>query len=185
SNVYVSATKGVDRSESDLHKYRRAEHKWMISVEPHQHHTPLIHKEKHPEPYHFFAVWDETSQTYDITSTGAEDHEGIIGNILVSDHAKTNIDEMKALLVTRLRHQNSSLPSEATSPEEPEHWIRVALHALQDDELVERFDVGEFMTFAHAFIANRLGDNGAPAMVAYPVLHKDHEKKKQHQNFWL
>lgn len=58
------------------------------------------------------------------------------------------------------------------------------MHVLQAQHLLKAFDVGEFMTFAHGYAANRV-QHEAPAMVAYPKLNKDHEKKAKKHGFWV
>jgi uncharacterized protein DUF6914 len=46
-------------------------------------------------------------------------------------------------------------------------WIKAALRALQDEELVEEFDVDEFMTYALRFADRRMAEGGRPEYVNY------------------
>ena len=91
---------------------------------------------------------------------------------------------MQKALAEDLKSGISSLSSEQAPDEEPHRWLRRALHVLQTHKLTDTFDVGEFMSFAHGYAAQR-EDHEGPAMVAYPRLHKEPEKKHQKHSFWL
>ena len=192
SNIYLSVSRGYDSASPDgPPHYRKPQHIWMLSVEPHKHHIPGI-PDKHPQPVHIGATWDEDSNRYSLHSLAAGSDYGIVGNILISDSASVKVDEIQKLLE---RHLDSSasgsstasnLPSKEFSSDESDHWIRLGLHVLQRNNTLEAFDVGEFMTFAHSFVAQRLDeDSDAPAMIAYPHLHADHEKKSKKRKFWI
>ena len=55
---------------------------------------------------------------------------------------------------------------------------------MQERKIAQAFDIDEFMTYAHGYEANR-AENEAPALVAYPKIHKDHEKKSSKHKFWI
>lgn len=179
SNIYVSATRGYQPDDGrDDEGYRRTQHTWLVSIEPHKHYIPGLPRHK-LELTHYYATHDDGTYTIQKHST-----DGIIGTILVAEAAHTTAEKIREALEEGLKSTETSLPSEQTADGESDRWVRKGLHALQEHKIISTFDVGEFMTFAHAFIANRL-DREAPAMIAYPRLHKDHTKKAQKHSFWL
>jgi hypothetical protein len=154
----------------------------MLSVEPHHTHIPGIPR-KDPEPIHYAVARDEDTGTYTINTHQAESEPAIIGNILVVESAKTSPEDLHKLL-EELLGPNSPSKHKDGGDDEPEHWIRRALHAMQKQKIAEEFDLEEFMIFGHSYAASRM-ENEAPALVAYPKIHKDHEKKANKHRFWI
>ena len=151
SNIYISATKEEQHStDAAPEHYRRPQKVWLLSVEPHKHSIPLVPRHKH-ETIHFSATQGDTESSYNL---GEHSKDGIIGAILVAEHAHQDAEHIRKLLEQELKSQTgSSVPSEILSADgESDHWIRRALHILQEHQVVEAFDVGEFMTFAHVSI---------------------------------
>ncbi|EME46066.1 hypothetical protein DOTSEDRAFT_70154 [Dothistroma septosporum NZE10] len=184
SNIYVTVTRddagGSERN--DDHVFSRAQAAWFLSIEPHKHHVPGMPHRTDPELIHISAVQKDGS--YSVEAHSIKGDPVVRGNILVAENAKTTPDQVQSILKEKLVTGPSKLPSEQTSEDEPEHWIRKALHVLQAQHILESFDVGEFMTFAHGYAANR-AEHEAPAMVAYPRLNKDHEHKAKKHGFWV
>ncbi|KAK5121053.1 hypothetical protein LTR85_005537 [Meristemomyces frigidus] len=183
SNVYVSATRGYEPTEGkDEHGYRRSQNTWLISVQPHKHFIPFVPRHK-TEPVHFTATRNEDDDSYHVTT---HTQDGIIGAVLVAEGAPCSADHVRQALEVGLRSSttSSTLPSEQTPDGQSDRWLRKGLHVLQAHNIIKAFDVGEFFTFAKAYIKNRQEREG-PSMIAYPGLDKDHAKKSQKAGFWL
>lgn len=151
SNIYLSATK-EDYQELDPEQaqhYRRPQKTWLISVEPHKHSIPFVPRHQH-EATHFVATKQDDENTYSVKE---HSKDGIIGAILLAEAVHCTSEDIRQKLQDGLQTSTgSSLPSEIPEDGESDHWIRRAIHLLQDHGVVERFDVGEFMTFAHVCI---------------------------------
>ena len=154
----------------------------MLSIEPHHTNIPGI-KRKDPEPVHYAAAKNEETGVYTIKTHQAEGEPVIIGNILVVESAHTSPEDMHKLL-EELLGAGSPTKSKDGGGDEPEHWIRRALQAMQKQNIAQQFDLDSFMTYARSYEANRM-ENEAPALVAYPKIHKDHEKKDNKHRFWI
>lgn len=122
ANIYVSVARGHDRAIEGEHHYRRGQPEWYLSLEPHKHHIPGVHK-KDPEPIHYHASIDD-SGSYSITTYGVKGEPEILGNILVAENVKTSQEDVHNALKEKLVAGSSKLPSEQTNEREPEHWIR-------------------------------------------------------------
>ncbi|KAI7017140.1 hypothetical protein KC318_g3203 [Hortaea werneckii] len=180
ANIYLSATKEdyQDLDPEQAQHYRRPQKIWLISVEPHKHSIPFVPRHQH-EATHFVATKRDDESSYSVKE---HPKDGIIGAILLAEATHCSSEDIRQKLQDGLQTSTgSSLPSEILEDGESDHWIRRAIHVLQDYGLVERFDVGEFMTFAHSYAANRMEGDG-PLSVAYPGLHKRKERKR---GFWL
>lgn len=141
SNIYISVVEAKKQHVEDVKTYHRPQLIWMISVEPHRS-AILGLGSKHIEPTHFTAICEDGSEGYSISRHGAENRETeILGNILVGENAKTTADHIEKLLKEKL--------STGATQDECEHWIRRALHILQDEHILPKFDVGKFMPSAH------------------------------------
>lgn len=180
SNVYVSVTRAPSSPRQET--YHRTPHTWMLSVEPHHTNIPVpgMHR-KDPEPIHYAALRNEETGFYTITTHQIENEPVIIGNILVAESAKTSPEDVRKLLEELLGSKNHR---DGGDDDEPENWIRRVLHAMQKQNIAESFNLDEFITWAHSYEARRL-ENEAPALVAYPKVHKDHEKKANKHRFWI
>ncbi|CAK3769533.1 Hypothetical predicted protein [Lecanosticta acicola] len=187
ANIYVSVTDGHTSIKADsdhLDHMAKPSGSWFLSVEPHKHHMLGLPRKKHPEPLHYSAMQDESSGNDLVRTHSVSSQPIILGNILVAENAKTTPEEILQLLNEKLVSAPSFVPSESTSENEPDRWIRKALHILQAEHIIETFDVGEFMTFAHGYAAKR-ADHSASAMVTYPELNRGHEKKVRSKKFWV
>lgn len=187
-NVYVSITGPQDserRSSGQQKHYRRPQHTWLISIEPHHSHLmPGIgHKDKDREPVHYVATWDPEAETYTIDTHSLVRDPGIIGNILIVEEAHVSTERLHSMLKEDLSPL-SPRKDHASSEDEPEHWLRGAIHGLQHRKVAQPFDVDEFLMFAHGYVANRL-ENEAPALIAYPKIHKEADKKSSKSRFWV
>lgn len=182
SNIYVSVT--GPQASAEHEGYRRQQHLWIISVEPHHTQVPgLSHKDR--EPIHYTATQNVETGGYTVKSHELSDGPGIIGNILIVESAHVSPDKLLEILEHDLGSSKTSQSTDRqSSDDEPEHWIRHAIHGLQHRKIAESFQVDEFMTFAHGYLANRL-ENERPALIAYPKIHKDHEKKSSKHKFWI
>lgn len=182
SNIYVSVTGPLD-DKSDT-GYRRPKHTWLLSIEPHHsHHIPgTPHKER--EPIHYGASRNPETGVYTINTHPIESEPAIIGNILIVEAGNVSAEQVHKFLEEELGPTASTTKTRDTSDDEAEHWIRHAMRGMQERKISHQFDVDEFMMFAHGYMANRLA-NEAPALIAYPRIHKDHEKKSSKYKFWL
>ena len=59
-----------------------------------------------------------------------------------------------------------------------DHWIRLVLYGLQQQKIVQEFDVEMFMTFSQAYLAKRMNGEG-PARIAYLREHRDQTQKEE------
>lgn len=143
ANVYVSVTQALDAPHQET--YQRPRHSWMLSVEPRHTNNPIpgIHR-KDPEPVHYAAARNEETGVYTINTHQMESEPAIIGNILVVESGKTSPEDIHRLLEELL---GSTAPSghKDGGNDEPEHWIRRVLHAMQKKNIAETFDIDEFM----------------------------------------
>lgn len=149
SNIYVSATK-EDQEQSGPENpdhYRKPQKTWLISVEPHKHSIPFVPRHDH-DAVHFVATGLGGEGAYAVKE---HSKDGVIGAILVAEAVHHDSNFVRKTIEESLQSpSSSSVPSESLVADgQSDHWIRRALHALQDKAVVERFDVGEFMTFAH------------------------------------
>lgn len=184
SNIYVSVT--GPQSEKEQHDgYRRQRHIWLISVEPHHTYTSQVPGmgNKDHEPLHYAASKDPETGVYTLKSFEVADGPSIIGNILIVENGHVSTDKLREVLEEELGSRSSASQSK-DSDDEPESWIRRAIHSLQHRKIADSFAIEEFMMFAHGYLANRL-EGETPALIAYPKLHKDHEKKSSKHKFWI
>ena len=186
SNIYVSITgPQLDSGEP----YRRPRHTWMLSIEQKPFHIPGT-PNKHREPVHYAAAKNPDTGIYSINTREIESEPGIIGNILIAESAHASPEEVHQILKHELAEHAPPAPSvDGTAQDiedEPEQWIRKAIRGMQERKISAWFDVNEFMTFAHGYMANRMDKEAdAPALIAYPKIHEDHEKKASKHKFWL
>lgn len=175
SNIYVSVTGSAPNASGT--GIENPKHSWMISVEPHHFHIPGT-QQKHEEPTHFTATWDEKDGRHNVHLHQIDNEPGIIGNILIAESAKVSTDKFHQFLEEELASSTGG------SPDAPENWIKGALRALQKHKVADEFNIDEFMTWAHAYEADRARGEGQ-ALVAYPKAHKDHESKGSKHKFWV
>lgn len=123
SNIYVSVAQGGDQAIEGEHRYHRTQPEWYLSLEPHKHHIPGVPHKKDAEPVHYHAKLDH-SGNYSISTHSVKTEPEIIGNVLVAENAKTSSEEVQTVLKEKLTAGPSNMPSEQTSEDEPEHWIR-------------------------------------------------------------
>lgn len=155
----------------------------MLSIEPHHTHVFGMGR-KDPEPIHYAAARNAETGIYTINTHQAESEPAIIGNILVAESVSTSPEQLHKLFEEVLGHGNPNPNPSKDDNDDPEYWIRRALEAMQQQKIAQTFDLDEFMTWAHGYEANRI-ENEAPALVAYPRIHKDHEKKASKSSFWI
>lgn len=184
TNVYVSISTSYGYVKGEDRQNMKPQHTWMLSVEPHK--SPLSGT-KESELVHYSASWDSRRNQYQIHPVGATPF-GIAGKILITESAHTSPDKIAHLLEEGLQRDGASLPAELEASEGSEHWIRLALHDLQNDKVLPNFDVGEFMTFAHGYVADRHDPESRgtiPATMRYPKLFKQQAKKPKSNGFWI
>lgn len=129
---------------------------------------------------HFAARWDRDADTWVVDDHSAN---GIIGAILVARGIHCSVQQAQSTIVEHLNVEDSNInaiPSEQTphGKSDLDHWTRKALHVLQADSIIPSFDVGEFMTFAHAYAAKRQENQGA-ARCTYPMLDRRDDGSKK------
>ena len=183
ANIYVSVGHSVRRGSDASHGYRKQKHSYLISVEPHRFHIPGT---PHHEATltHFEAIKDADSETYGIVKYTSKNAPEIVGNILIAESAHTTVDKIHQVLSEKLSSSVAEGSSDSYADDEDEHWIKTFVHALQHHEMVVNFKVDEFFVWTHSYLMDRL-DNQAPALIAYPRAHKDHEQKTSKHQFWI
>ena len=116
-----------------------------------------------------------------------EDELSLIGKILVGDSKSASTTaKVQELLRARPVPDPATVHGEGVS----EHWVRKVLHTLQDEDLVQKFDVDEFIHFAKSYGRERMTttEDFAPPAVAYSMVAQhssDTKQSKSGQNFWL
>ena len=92
-----------------------------------------------------------------------------------------NTHILGGIMVGKVRHQvqNSQigdilrcvpLPVKGAVPQQScRTWIKAAIRALQDAELVAKFDVDDFMTYAIDFADRRMVQGGQPEYINHPA----------------
>ena len=116
-----------------------------------------------------------------------EDEVSLIGKILVADSKSASTT---AKVQESLRARPVPDPTTVNGEGVSEHWVRKVLHTLQDEDLVQKFDVDEFMHFAKSYGMERLTstEDFAPPAVAYAMVAQhssDTKQSKSGRNFWL
>lgn len=61
--------------------------------------------------------------SYSVEAHGIKGDPVVLGNILVAENVRTTPEQVQNVLKEKLLPGPSSLPSEQTSEDEPEHWI--------------------------------------------------------------
>jgi hypothetical protein len=180
SNIYVSVTR-AKKGEGET--YHRPQHSWMLSVEQHHFHIPAT-PHKDPEPVHYAA--QKVDGVYNINTHPATSEPAIIGNILIAENASTSPEEIHKLLEEELGSVSKRSVEDHRDSDagDAEHWIQVVLKGMQGKKIIDAFPIEEFMTFAHGYEASRMDGEGH-ALLAYPKLHKDSEKKSSKHKFWI
>lgn len=176
------AQEGSDESH-DAHSYR-----WTILVEPHRSHRLSLHHQN-TEPVLFLISRDHTSSSWASHSRYLDpaEEENLIGKIHIGESKNASTAEVCELLRARLLADAQEWPLERTSG----HWIRAAIHALQEGNLIEPFDLDEFMTFARSYVMEReaaVSEDIAPAAIEYAHVAKQRHSpapKKSGRGFWL
>ena len=112
----------------------------MISIEHHPFHVPGM-PQKHEEPVHYAAARNNDTGSYTINTHSIESEPGIVGNIAIAESSNATAEQVHKILEEELASGAHAKPSD-----EPEHWVRRAIHALQQKKTVEQFDVDEFIT---------------------------------------
>ncbi|KAK5171133.1 uncharacterized protein LTR77_004277 [Saxophila tyrrhenica] len=184
ANIYVSVTRSTNGKGEGYH---RPLHTWLVSVEPH--HGSKFHirgtSHKDPEPIHYGAAKNEETGIYTINTHPHDSEPAIIGNILIAEEVSTSDQQVHKLLEEELGESSKrTVEDRRSSGQEAEYWIEHAIRALQKRKLMDAFGVEQFMTFAHAYEANRMDGEGQ-ALVAYPRAHKEPEKKASKHKFWV
>ncbi|KAK3112320.1 hypothetical protein LTR53_011526 [Teratosphaeriaceae sp. CCFEE 6253] len=181
SNIHVSAAQGRAHPEDEAdERYHRTQLTWLLSIEqPQKHHVPFTTRHT-ADAIHYHAGHSDDKDGYHIHPFTTHD---ILGTILIKEGAHGDAAHIIQTLEAALK------PTQPTHQEvdddDSDRWLRKALHALQTQRVIETFDVGEFMTFAHGYFASRL-DGEVPARIAYAGPHKDHHRgEKARHSFWL
>lgn len=179
-NIYVSVAQPSDKGTNQ--GYRKAVRTWMLSIESHHRHLPgLAHQDQ--EPVHYKATLNEESGALTVSEHSADSEPAIIGNILIAEDANTSPEKFRHIIQDACA--SGSPHGKHNVDEAPETWVWEAMRAMQEHKICERFSIDEFMTFARGYEAHRMNNEGSPALIAYPKIHPDHEKKSSKSKFWI
>lgn len=152
---------------------------WAVEVEPLEHHRFHIRVHHHhdhaaPKPILFYIRRNGVSSSWACHSRvpDAEDQKYLVGKILVGE---SKVFAAPALVEELLRTRR--LPEleeeDGVTEKESDGWIRKAILVLQEEGLIEAFDLDELVTFAKRYvearvISKRQGEEDAvPAAVRY------------------
>ena len=175
-NIFVSICPGYEY-QGEEKKHLTPHHTWMITVESTKYNLPGTHR-RDPNPTHYSAVWNEDEDQYRLERVSPTNF-GIVGSILIQRNAPASAQKF----FNRFEAHLEDFPSELDGSESSEHWMRLALYALQQEKIVQAFDVEMFMSFSQAYLARRMEGEG-PARIAYSRVHKDHSQKEK-KGFWV
>lgn len=176
SNLYVSICPGYEY-QGEEKQHLVPHHTWMLTVESPKYNLPGTQR-RDPNPTHYSTVWNEHEDQYTLEKVSPTNF-GIVGSILIQRNAHTSAQKLFHQLEAGL----SAFELDLDGSEGSEQWMRVAIQALQYENIVQTFDVEMFMTFSQAYLARRLDGEG-PARIAYSRLHKDHSQKEK-KSFWI
>lgn len=180
SNIYISISPGYAYAQGEHKLYLKPHYVWMLTVESPKH--SLSHK-RDPNPIHYSVVWGEEAAQWQLRRCEPT-HLGILGSILIQKNAPTSAAKLLDHLTNDLQTHDPSLQEELDGTEEESRsWIAFALQALQDENIVQTFDVEMFMAFSQAYLDRRVDGEG-PARIAYSRWHKDHSQKEK-KSFWI
>lgn len=177
SNIFVSICPGYEYARGEEKRHLTPHHTWMLTVEHAKYSLPGTQR-RDPNPTHYSAVWNEDEEQYRLERVSPTNF-GIIGTILIQRNAHASAQK----LFDRLEAGIEAFPSDLDGNEESEYWVRLALYALQQENIIQPFDVEMFMSFSLAYLARRMDGDG-PARIAYSRLHKDHSQKEK-KGFWV
>lgn len=165
--------------------------RWTILVEPHKQHMLSLHHSG-IEPLIFFIRREDQSRSWACRTRrpDPDDEQNLVGKILIGESKQlastVRVEEL-------LRARPHLPPDEETSltKRKCEQWIRGAVRALQEEGLVEKFDIDDFMVFAKRYVKDRQlapGEGLPPANVDYSKVtttNRGREPKKSGRGFWL
>jgi hypothetical protein len=176
SNILVSICPGYEY-QGEEKQILTPHHTWMLTIESPKYSLPGTHR-RDPNPTHYSVVCNEYEDQYTLQKVSPTNF-GIVGSILIQRNAHTSAQKLFHQLETGLE----AYSSEFDGSEDTQHWIQLALHALQHENIVQTFDVEMFMDFSQAYLARRMNGEG-PARIEYSRMHKDHSQKEK-KGFWV
>ena len=177
SNIFVSISLSYDFAHGQTKNYMTPHHNWMLTVESPKYSLPVTHR-RDPNPTHYSVVWNDEEREYELQRVSPT-NLGIVGSVLIQRNAHITAQK----LFNQLEAGLYDLPSKLDGSESPEHWIRFALDALQQDKVIQPLDVDLFMNFSQAYLDRRMNAEGS-ARIEYSRLHKDHSQKEK-KGFWV
>lgn len=152
-------------------------HLWTILVEPHKHLLSFHHKTDEQETDFLPPTPQEADSIGLLTRQPTKsDQNQRIGKILIGHNRNTTLDEVDKILQKNMHPSEKEVPSDGYQ----RNWIHAAVKVLQEHQLIDVFDIGEFLIFGKAYGTEREHGQG-PAAVVYPVL----EGKKHSHGFWI
>ena len=192
AHIYVSIYKDFHDfgSHHEEHHDNGKLQRWTILVEPYKHHHLLNLHHTGIDPLIFFIRREEETRSWACRTRrpGTDDEKNLIGKIMIGESKLPSTVKVEELLRARLPPDEDSEITE----HDCEQWIRGAIHALQEADLVERFEIDEFMVFARGYVKERVmmiegEEDLAPQTVEYKKAerHANVVKKKTGRGFWL
>ncbi len=189
AHIYVSIYKDLHGSKTNHEEHHTDGQlqRWTILVEPYKHHHLLNLHHSGIEPLIFFIRREEETRSWACRTRrpDIDDEKKLIGKIMIGESKLSSTVKVEELLRARLPPDDDMEITE----HDCEQWIRGAIHALQEADLVERFEIDEFTVFARGYVKERLAmeEDLAPAVVEYKKAekHADVVKKKTGRGFWL
>ena len=171
TNIFVSICPGYDYQEGERRRLT-PRHTWMLTVELTKY-SLLGTQRKDPNPTHYSVVWNAEEDQYKLEKVSPSNF-GIVGSILIQSNAPTSAQKLSDRLDAGFEVCPLSLDGSVGS----DHWIRLVLYGLQQQKIVQDFDVDMFMTFSQAYLAKRMNGEG-PARIAYSREHRDEIQKEE------
>lgn len=177
SNIFVSICPGYEYAQGAEKRYLTPHLTWMLTIECPKYSLPGVQR-RDPNPTHYSIIWDDEEDRYRLRRVTPTNF-GIAGSILIERNSHASTQKIFAELEAGLK----AFQSDADAIDDSEHWMRAALHTLQQHDIVQTFDVEMFMAFTQAYLTRRMDGEG-PARIAYSRFHKDHSEKEK-KGFWV
>jgi hypothetical protein len=179
ARIYVSfaAVEGRSRGQAG---FQQIEYVWLITVQSYSVKFPA-NSERLEAPVHLHVYQDIHEQTYRVDPNWRNgDCSSIRGTIMIAEAVDTSPEQVSTILHSRLQTLMPDSSSANASECELNRQLRQNLHILQDEGILEKFDVADFMAFALGYTSRRMRFDAAP-MVAYDRMSGYGERRKSSQ----
>lgn len=170
------------KNSSDSEYFENPFQEWKISLKPKP--ASRFRLQKHDLQSAVFGVGRSTASSWMTKQTTLDESEPAVKIVVGELKSEAEVARAEAVLLSM------KLPDVAATPTDVNLvWLREAIRRLQRKELVDEFDVEDFMTFAQDHVSKAPTGGRptlAPSKINYVAKHaaKAHAKSN-HQGFWF